>query len=121
MTIGIVLFAHGSRDPLWCQPIEAIARAAATASPTCHVRCAYLELMEPTLEMVVAELIACGVTKIRIAPMFLGIGKHARDDLPKIVGALEKNHPQLIFDLMPAIGEHPLLMTTIADILTKRL
>jgi sirohydrochlorin cobaltochelatase len=121
MTLGIVLFAHGSRDPLWSRPIEAIARAISVASPTCQVRCAYLELMEPSLETVVAELASCGIVHIRIAPMFLGVGKHARDDLPQITHVLQRDNPNLTLELLPSIGEHPELIAAIANIVTKSL
>jgi sirohydrochlorin cobaltochelatase len=109
-TLGIVLFAHGSRDPLWSKPIEAIAHAVSEASNTCVVRCAYLELMTPSLESVMEELALLDVDHIRIAPMFLGVGKHARED-----------YPHIKLDLMPSIGEHPELITAIANILTKSL
>jgi sirohydrochlorin cobaltochelatase len=37
--------------------------------------------------------------------MFLGMGKHAREDLPELVVALRAQHPSLAFDVTPAIGE----------------
>jgi sirohydrochlorin cobaltochelatase len=120
-TLGIVLFAHGSRDPFWSKPIEAIAHAVSEASNTCVVRCAYLELMTPSLESVMEELALLDVDHIRIAPMFLGVGKHAREDLPEITTRLAKNYPHIKLDLMPSIGEHPELITAIANILTKSL
>jgi sirohydrochlorin cobaltochelatase len=121
MKSGIVLFAHGSRDPLWSKPIEAIAQAISAASPSCEVRCAYLELMEPSLSTVVVELAAHDVKHIRIAPMFLGVGKHAREDLPELARELIHNYPELTFELMPSIGEHPDLIRAITSILTKSL
>ena len=46
---AIVLFAHGSRDPLWRAPIEAVAERIRTLAPGAAVACAYLEYTEPTL------------------------------------------------------------------------
>jgi len=114
---GIVLFAHGSRDPLWAKPLQAIAHAVSQASSQSMVRCAYLELMTPNLEDVIAEMAAKGVDHIRIAPMFLGVGKHAREDLPELVRALQLTHPTIRFDLKPSIGEHPELIAAITKIL----
>ena len=118
---AIILFAHGSRDPLWSQPIEAIAKAVAKHSPTTVVRCAYLELMLPSLATVVATLAGQGLEQIRIVPMFLGVGKHAREDLPRLVTGLQSSFPHIQFELMPSIGEHPELISAIAQIVTKRL
>jgi sirohydrochlorin cobaltochelatase len=118
---GIVLFAHGSRDPLWSKPIEAIAAAISVQSPGSIVRCAYLELMSPSLEDVAAALTGQGLQSIRIVPMFLGVGKHAREDLPEIVESLKAAYPSVKFELTPSIGEHPDLIAAIAEIVTKRL
>jgi sirohydrochlorin cobaltochelatase len=117
---GIILFAHGSRDPLWCKPIETIASAIAGQSPRNVVRCAYLELMKPDLETVVADMMtAHGVAHIKIAPMFLGVGVHARQDLPLLVEALRLAHPSLHLELMPSIGENPQVIAAIAAALTQ--
>lgn len=121
MKSGIVLFAHGSRDPLWSKPIEAIAHAVSEASHACVVRCAYLELMTPSLESVMEELVQLGMDHIRIAPMFLGVGKHAREDLPEMTTRLTKSYPHIKLELMPSIGEHPELIAAISNILTKSL
>jgi sirohydrochlorin cobaltochelatase len=116
---GIILFAHGSRDPLWSKPIEAIATAIAKQSPDSVVRCAYLELMLPSLDTVVVALTAQGLQQIRIVPMFLGVGKHAREDLPELVAALRLAHPKIQLELTPSIGEHPELIASIAKIVTS--
>jgi sirohydrochlorin cobaltochelatase len=115
---AIILFAHGSRDPLWSKPIEAIAAAIAQHSPTTAVCCAYLELMPPSLDNVVARLAGQGLQHIRIVPMFLGVGKHAREDLPELVAALRKAYPNIQLELTPSIGEHPDLIAAIANIVT---
>jgi sirohydrochlorin cobaltochelatase len=113
---GIVLFAHGSRDPLWHKPMEAVAQKVREQSPAANVVCAYLELSQPDLPTSTAALVAQGVTEITIVPMFLGVGKHAREDLPVIVAALRDSHPQVRFILQRAVGENPLLVALLANI-----
>ena len=54
---AMVFFAHGSRDPLWRRPAEAIAERVRQLDPKLLVRCAYLELTEPDLAACVAELV----------------------------------------------------------------
>ena len=113
---GIVLFAHGSRDPLWRAPIDAVAQAMANASPGCVVRCAFLELTAPDLLTTVSELSHLGLKAVRIVPMFLGVGRHAREDLPELVQQLRQQHPQLAIELMPPVGEHPAMTGLMAQI-----
>lgn len=119
---GIILFAHGSRDPLWSKPIEAIAAALATRAPGSLVRCAYLELMQPDLASTIQDMQTAGVNVVQIAPMFLGVGKHAREDLPELAHNLQLQYPLINITLLPSIGEHPALIECIANILspTKR-
>jgi len=113
---AVVLFAHGSRDPLWRQPIEAVATRVRQLNPGVPVRCAYLELTEPDLPTVAAELAALGITSLSVVPLFLGVGRHARDDLPQLVQLLRVRHPTMAFSLKPSIGEDPQIIDTIAQI-----
>ena len=39
--------------------------------------------------------------------MFLGIGRHAREDLPVLIEQLRQSHPDLLLELLPAVGEMP--------------
>ena len=116
MTQAIILFAHGSRDPLWHKPIEAVAQAITARDPLTPVRCAYLELSQPSLPAAGAELVASGVLHIRVFPMFLGVGKHAREDLPELMTQLRADHPGVTFELLPTAGESPRLTALMAEL-----
>ena len=116
---AIVLFAHGSRDALWRRPIEAVANEVKQLSPETQVACAYLELTEPDLSTTVARLIQTGITVIRIVPMFLGVGRHAREDLPLLLRDLITQYPAVTFELRNAIGEEPELIRSMAAIALK--
>ena len=70
---GVVLFAHGSRDPLWHRPIEAVA-------------------------------------------MFLGVGRHAREDLPALVHNLRVQYHLVPILLQDAVGEDPRMVQLLAQI-----
>lgn len=111
---GIVLFAHGSRDPLWHKPIEAVAARIATLSAHTPVVCAYLELRAPDLSAAATTLVDTGVRAITIVPLFLGMGKHAREDLPALVAQLRQEHPAVEFTLQPAVGEDARLVELLA-------
>jgi sirohydrochlorin cobaltochelatase len=116
---AIILFAHGSRDALWRRPIEAVANQMKQLSPDTQVACAYLELTEPDLPTTVAGLVQTGVNAIRIVPMFLGVGRHAREDLPLLLQDLIVQHPGVTFELRNAIGEEPELTRAMAAIALK--
>ena len=109
-----VLFAHGSRDPAWRAPIEAVAERMRTLAPGTRVSCAYLEYTPPTLPEAVAALVAGGASRVAVWPMFLGTGRHAREDLPLLMDALRAAHPTVGFSLHPAIAEHPDVLQAMA-------
>ena len=111
-----ILLAHGSRDPLWQGPVEAVARQIRTTAPAVHVRCAYLELTLPDLPTCTAELATLGVTSITVVPLLLGVGKHAGADLSRQMTGLRATHPQIRFTLRPAIGEEPQMVELMARI-----
>jgi sirohydrochlorin cobaltochelatase len=111
---AVVLFAHGSRDPLWRAPIEAVAAQVRHTSPHTPVACAYLELCEPSLPDAVQALVTQGVTHVRLLPVFFGMGKHAREDLPELAQALRAQHPGLTLTVLPAAGENPALTALLA-------
>ncbi|MGE0498384.1 MAG: sirohydrochlorin chelatase [Ramlibacter sp.] len=113
---GFILFAHGSRDPQWRKPVEAVAQRLRDRAPGSPVRCAYLELTTPDLPTAAADLIAAGVRSVRITPVFLGTGKHAREDLPVLVEQLRQAHPAVDFSLQQPVGEDARLLDLIAQI-----
>jgi sirohydrochlorin cobaltochelatase len=124
---AIILFAHGSRDPLWRAPLESVAQTIKAQHPGLPVACAYLELCTPDLPTVTTQLIAAyanirwatGINylfTIRIVPMFLGMGKHAREDLPELVAALRLEHPRVRFEIAQAVGEDARVTTLLAQI-----
>ena len=113
---AVVLFGHGSRDPLWRGPIEAVAARVAAADPQLAVRCAYLELTTPDLPTVAAELARAGIRSVTVVPMFLGTGRHAREDLPQVMARPTTEHPSIGFRLVPAVGEDPRVLALLAEI-----
>jgi sirohydrochlorin cobaltochelatase len=113
---GIVLFGHGSRDPLWHRPMQAVELRIREQDPGTLVRCAYLELTQPDLAVATASLVAVGVQEITVVPMFLGVGRHAREDLPALLDGLRLDHPSVAFTLQCAVGEDARLIDLLANI-----
>jgi sirohydrochlorin cobaltochelatase len=113
---AVVLFAHGSRDARWREPVEAVARRMNELQPGVPVACAYLELVEPDLPTAAGRLIADGARALRVVPLFLGMGKHVREDLPQLVEALRAAHPEVAFSLAPAVGETAEVIDLLAQV-----
>jgi sirohydrochlorin cobaltochelatase len=115
MSSGLILFAHGARDPRWAEPFEAIAAAVLARAPAVDVRLAFLELMVPDLPTVANAMVADGCTRIDILPLFLGTGGHLRRDLPPLVDDIKARHPAIAVSLHAAAGEAPALIAAMAN------
>ena len=102
---GLLLVAHGARDPDWARPFDDVAARAAAACPGAAVRLGFLELMAPSIADAGAALAAAGCAEVDVLPLFLGAGGHVRRDLPRIVDALRAAHPAVQWRLRPAVGE----------------
>lgn len=113
---AIVLFSHGSRDPLWRAPIAAVAARISERHPDRQVRCAYLELCEPTLAQATEALVQQGAAHVTVVPMFLGTGKHAREDLPVLIEELRARYKNVQFTVQGAIGEDDRMTELMAKI-----
>ena len=105
MTTGLILFAHGARDPRWSAPFEAVAERVRAVRPDVPVRLAFLEFMSPTLAEAGAALAGAGCTAVQVLPMFLGAGGHVRKDLPRLIDELRTAPPGLQVGLQTAVGE----------------
>lgn len=111
---GVILFAHGARDPRWAEPFQRLQQIVAAQQPQSHVVLAYLELMSPGLPDAVAAQVAQGIADISIVPLFLGPGSHLREDFPALLNELRQRYPQVRLTALPALGESDALLHAIA-------
>ena len=111
----LVLFAHGSRDPAWAEPLRRVQALVAARPDAPPVRLAFLEFMAPDLARSIADAVADGAQAVRIAPFFLGQGGHLRRDLAMLVEAARAAHPHLAIEVLPAAGESDAVARALAE------
>lgn len=112
---GVILFAHGSRDPRWAAPFERLRDKLSAQRPDADVRLAFLELMTPNLTDAVADMTLQGTSEITLVPVFLGQGGHVRRDLPALADACRAAHPGLALHVSAAIGEDDKVLDALAE------
>ncbi|MCB1961512.1 MAG: CbiX/SirB N-terminal domain-containing protein [Rhodocyclaceae bacterium] len=111
---GIVLFGHGARDPVWAGPMQRTAARIAELSPEMPVELAFMEFIEPVLDVAVDRLVARGATRITVVPVFLAQGGHLKRDVPALVSAAAARHAGVSVTLATAAGEAPEVIDAIA-------
>lgn len=102
-TEGLLLIAHGSKDPEWKVPFESI-EAITRAGFSGVTSLAYLESAQPSVEQGISKLLAAGVQNITVAPLFLALGAHVRTDIPTLIERAQRKAPGVSFTVLPAIG-----------------
>jgi len=104
MRHALLLIAHGSRDPAWKKPFEAIAEQLARTHEGPVVLC-YLESASPSMAQGLALLLAEQPQQVTVVPLFLASGSHVRVDIPEFLAQARLEHPNLHWRLLPTLGE----------------
>lgn len=104
-TEALILFAHGARDPEWAEPMRRVCAAVREQAPQMRVELAFLEFMQPDLRACAESLVADGVERILVLPMFIARGGHLKRDVPLLLEELRQRNPHVRFELAAAVGE----------------
>jgi sirohydrochlorin cobaltochelatase len=102
---GVILLAHGARDPRWSEPFESLAARFHALAPEVPLALAYLDFMTPDLPEATRSLVARGCAEITVIPAFLGVGGHVRRDVPALIATIGRDHPGVAMHLAGALGE----------------
>jgi sirohydrochlorin cobaltochelatase len=113
MTTGLILFAHGARDPRWREPFDRLIERVARrhAGP---VSLAFLEHMAPDLTQAAIALAAAGAERVVVVPLFLGTGGHLRQDLPVLL-AQAQGAVRVPLTAVGALGEDEAAIAAMAE------
>jgi sirohydrochlorin cobaltochelatase len=116
--LGLILFAHGARDPAWAAPFERLRALFMAAAPATPVQLAYLEFMSPDLENAVAAMQVQGCTQVKVLPVFMAAGGHLKRDLPALANAAADKHGVAV-ELLPPVGEDEAVLRAIASVAVR--
>lgn len=111
---AIILFAHGARDPRWAEPFLRVVDRVRAAAPDLAVELAYLEHLEPNLDVAARRLADGGARAIRVVPLFLGRGGHLRVEVPRLVAATAAGLPGVAIELALPAGDDDAVIDALA-------
>jgi sirohydrochlorin cobaltochelatase len=115
MRQGLILLAHGARDPRWREPFDRLVERVLAKRPELAVRLAFLELMAPDLLLAGEELVAFGCDALLIVPIFFGQGGHVREDVPALVEDLRKRWIGVAVSVSPTAGDDSGVVDSLAS------
>ncbi|HWP85336.1 MAG TPA: CbiX/SirB N-terminal domain-containing protein [Terriglobia bacterium] len=110
----LIIFAHGSKVP---EANATIGRLASEVSREAGLpaTAAFLDVASPDLQTAVAAAVHAGARRILIVPCFLVFGVHVREDLPRLVQQLEREHPGVEMLVSSPLDGHPGLPQLLAS------
>jgi len=113
--IALLIVAHGSRrvesnDEV--RELTALMRLRAGGEYG-DVRCAFLELAEPSIPDGIAQCVAQGAAEVVVLPYFLSAGRHVAKDIPELVAQTQARMPRVKVRIAPYLG----LSTNLAEAL----
>ncbi|MCG6872906.1 MAG: CbiX/SirB N-terminal domain-containing protein [Gammaproteobacteria bacterium] len=108
----LILVAHGSRREASNEEVRELARQMQrTTHPRyTDIRCAFLELAEPTIPDGIRHAIADGASEVDVLPYFLVAGRHVAEDIPAEVAKAQSDHPDRVVRILPYLGSRTGIM-----------
>jgi sirohydrochlorin ferrochelatase len=109
----LLAVAHGSRDLRSPASIRELVSAIASERPDLRTEVAFLELSDPLLPTVLDDLVAAGDHEPVVVPLLLTTAYHSGTDLPGVLAAARRKHPQLRPHVAEVLGPDPLLLAAL--------
>lgn len=112
---SLLVVAHGSRRTASNDEIRQLADNLRqhTVDHYHSVRCAFLELAEPSIPDGIQQCIDDGATTVIVVPYFLSAGRHVAEDIPREVATKQHEHPAISITIAPYIGAMPELLSVV--------
>ena len=111
-----LLIDHGSRRAEANALVgEVASRLRARLGDEAVVEAAHMELAEPTIEQGFARCVEQGATMVVAHPFMLAPGRHAREDLPRMVAEAAARHGGVRFVMAAPLGSHDGVIDAVLD------
>ncbi len=112
---ALILIAHGSPDPDWRRPLEALAERLRAEPTALRVELCYLTEPEGLLRAA-RRCLEAGVTHAEVVAALLSPGgRHVKEDIPAAVRQAAEALPEIRLELRPgALGDHPAVIEGLA-------
>lgn len=113
--VALLVLVHGSPRPTANEEMFKVVERVRIRNLYPIVQVGFLECNEPDIAKAIDLCVEQGATEIRAVPYFLHTGTHVAQDLPELLEAGSKRHPQTTFLLGDFLGRSRHLTDILAE------
>jgi len=106
---------HGSRRAESNTMLHQATKRFASNSQYDIVEPAHMELAEPSIATAFDRCVRRGAMRVIVFPYFLSPGRHWTEDIPSLVAAASRQHPNIEWLVTAPFGLHPDMNAIISD------
>ena len=115
MKTGIILLSHGSRLPDAQKTLNELVNQVTLMGHYDTVIGSALQFNQPDLQTAISIMVSEGLKKVVVVPLFLYMGVHMKEDIPKIIQEERQKHPQVQIEIAGNIGADKRLTEILLD------
>lgn len=112
---ALLVLVHGSPRPVANEEMFKVVERVRARNLYPIIQVGFLECNEPDIPTAIDLCAAQGATEIRAVPYFLHTGTHVAQDLPELLEAGSRRHPQVDFLLGDFLGRSRHLTEILAE------
>ena len=106
MTRALLIVDHGSTVAESNAMVDELAALIRKMRPELIVHTAHLDVLEPNIAQGFMACIADGASQIVVHPYMLAPGRHATQDVPRLVHEIADKHPHIPVVITGPLGLH---------------
>jgi sirohydrochlorin cobaltochelatase len=118
---AILVCGHGSRDQAAVTEFLRMVEALRQKLPERDLAHGFLEINEPSITQSLETMYRRGCRQISVLPAMLFAAAHVREDIPGLLAAFQKDHPDCHMTLGRELGVSPDLIDAAADRVARAL
>lgn len=119
----VLLVAHGSRGHDANDEVRRLTEKLSRKfdCDRVQVRCAFLELAEPSIPSSIDQAVNGGARQITVLPYFLVAGRHVAQDIPDIVREKRDEYPEVDIRLVDYLGAADCVVDILSDLVRRNI
>jgi len=117
-TKAVIILGHGSKNKDSTREQLQLINLLKKNMPEYTIKSAYLQLCDPTIDVVIQQLLSEGYIQIIIVPLLLFAGNHVQQDIPQLIAKYREQYADVDFILTKHLGADDKLARIVMDRIT---